>query len=57
MPYQVHLEMADGKALVSEAFSRFYEAQTYASQKAKELRPYLIAIREAESEKEKGSFG
>lgn len=49
--------MADGKALVSEAFARFYEAQTYASQKAKELRPYLIAIREAESEEEKGAFG
>ena len=50
MPYQVHLEMPDGKVLISDAFQRFYEAQLYARQKAVELRPDFIAIREADNE-------
>lgn len=50
MPYQVHFEMPGGKPVILEAFDRFHEAQAYAAQKARELRPDLIAIREVDRE-------
>jgi len=50
MPFQVHLEMPDGKVWVSKPFERLYEAASYATRKAKEERPFLIALREVEED-------
>jgi hypothetical protein len=50
MPYQVHFEMPGGKAVILEAFDSFHDAQSYATQKARELRPVLVAIREVDRE-------
>lgn len=46
MPYQVHFAIKPDQIIKSDVFERFYDAQKFAMQREKELRPDFVAIRQ-----------
>jgi len=50
MPYQVHFAIKPDRIIESGLFDRFYDAQKFAMQREKDLRPDFVAIREIASE-------